>query len=96
MKFANVRFDDPYDLAQYSHVFGHLMMQLELLDYARRDLERKGNKSSIQRSKEIRKLYKDTIYNCTYLTRSIIPDETLHDYTDLLSKKIGNQEKPAL
>lgn len=48
MKLANIRFDDPEELSSYSRVHVHLMMQLGLLDYARRVCERKGDKSSIE------------------------------------------------
>jgi hypothetical protein len=36
MRMANIRFDDPEDLAQPSRIFISVMKDLELLDYARR------------------------------------------------------------
>lgn len=43
MKMANIRFDDPEDLADPSRIFISVMKDLELLDYARRYFERKGD-----------------------------------------------------
>jgi hypothetical protein len=58
MKMANIRFDDPKHLGESSRIFVSVMMQFETLDYARRYFERKGDKSSMERAQEIRKLYK--------------------------------------
>ena len=58
MKMRTVRFDDPKHLGESSSIFIDTMMRFELLDYARRYFERKGEKSSMERAKEIRKLYK--------------------------------------
>ena len=80
MKISNIRFDDPEHLGEPSQVFISSMIQFELLDYARRYFERIGDKSSMERAKEIRKLYKQTILDCTYLVRSIIPNEVIHDF----------------
>jgi hypothetical protein len=55
---ANIRFDDPENLADRSRIFYLVMNYLDLLDYARRYFERKGDRSSIQRAQEIRKFYK--------------------------------------
>jgi hypothetical protein len=84
MKMANIRFDDPEDLGDPSHIFISLMMDLQLLDYARRYFERKGDSSSLQRAREIRKFYKRTIQDYVYVVRSIIPEELIHDHTKLL------------
>jgi hypothetical protein len=77
MKISNTRFDDPEHLGDPSRIFISSMMTFELLDYARRYFERKGDKSSTERAREIRKLYKQTILDCTYLVRSIIPNEVM-------------------
>jgi hypothetical protein len=58
------------------------MTAFELLDYSRRYFERKGDKSSMERAQEIRKSYKQTIRNCVYLVRAIIPEEVMHDFDD--------------
>jgi hypothetical protein len=79
MKIANTRFDDPEDLGDPSRIFVSLMMSFETLDYARRYFEGKGDRSSMQRSQEIRKLCMQTILNCVYIMRSIIPDDVKHD-----------------
>ena len=47
MKIANTRFDDPEHLGEPSRLIISSMIQFELLDYARRYFERKGDKSSI-------------------------------------------------
>ena len=49
MKIANTRFDDPEHLGEPSRLFISSMIQFELLDYARRYFERKGDKSSMER-----------------------------------------------
>jgi hypothetical protein len=36
----------------------------------------------MERAEEIRKLNKQTILDCTYLVRSIIPDEVMRDCYD--------------
>jgi hypothetical protein len=82
MKMANIRFDDPEHLGEPSNLFISSMIQFELLDYARRYFERKGDQSSMERVQEIRKLYKQTIRDCTFLVRSIIPEEVMHDFYD--------------
>ena len=46
---GNIRFDDPEDLGRPSNLLIQNMMQLEVLDYARRYFERKGDKSSMER-----------------------------------------------
>jgi hypothetical protein len=75
MKLGQIRFDDPADLSDYSRIHVHLMMQLGLLDYARRVCERKGDKSSLERAEEIRKLYKKAISDCTFVIRAVVPDD---------------------
>jgi len=47
MKIANTRFEDPRHLGEPSNIFVDTMLRFELLDYARRYFERKGDKSSI-------------------------------------------------
>jgi hypothetical protein len=42
MKMANIRFDDPENLADPSQIFISVMKDLELLDYSRRHFERIG------------------------------------------------------
>jgi len=82
LKTANTRFDDPKHLGEPSSIFINTMMRFELLDYARRYFERKGDNSSMERAKEIRKLYKQTILDSVCVVRSLIPDEVMHDYHD--------------
>jgi len=82
MKIANTRFDDPKHLGEPSWIFIDTMRRFELLDYARRYFERKGDRSSMKRAKEIRKLYKQTILDSVYVVRSLIPTEVVHDYYD--------------
>jgi hypothetical protein len=93
MKFANVRFDDPEDLSSYSRVFVQLMMQLGLLDYARRVCERKGDNSSLERAEEIRKLYKKAINDCTFLIRALVPDDVRKAQCEMWISKIDEQER---
>lgn len=38
-----------------------------------------GDKSSIERAKEIRKLYKQTILDSVYIVRSLMPNEVIYD-----------------
>jgi uncharacterized protein YaaR (DUF327 family) len=80
MKMANIRFDDPENLADPSWIFLSVMKDLELLDYARRYFERKGDNSSIRRAQEIRKFYKQIIRDYVYIVRSIIPDQIKDDH----------------
>jgi hypothetical protein len=82
MKMRIIRFDDPKHLGESSRIFVDTMMRFELLDYARRYFERKGDESSLQRAKEIRKLYKQTILDSVYIVRSLIPSEVMHDHYD--------------
>ena len=77
-----IRFDDPKHLGEPSRIFVDTMMRYELLDYARRYFERKGDKSSMQRANEIRKLYKQTILDSVYIVRSLIPSEVMHNHYD--------------
>jgi hypothetical protein len=77
MKMANIRFDDPVDLADPSRIFISVMSDLELLDYAKRYFERKGDNSSIQRVQEIRKFYKQIIRDYVYIVRSVIPEQII-------------------
>jgi hypothetical protein len=83
MKMANIRFDDPENLADPSRIFISVMKDLELLDYARRYFERKGGRSSIQRAEEIRKFYKQIIQDYVYIVRSIIPEQIIEDHIKL-------------
>jgi hypothetical protein len=77
MKMANIRFDDPVDLADPSRIFISVMSDLELLDCAKRYFERKGDNSSIQRVQEIRKFYKQIIRDYVYIVRSVIPEQII-------------------
>ncbi len=77
-----IRFDDPKHLGESSKIFVDTMMRFELLDYARRYFERKGDHSSLQRAQEIRKLYKQTILDSVYIVRSLIPKEVVYDHYD--------------
>ena len=43
MVIVNTRFDDPKHLGKPSQIFIDTMMRFELLDYARRYIERKGD-----------------------------------------------------
>jgi hypothetical protein len=80
MQMRIIRFDDPKHLGEPSNIFVDTMMRFELLDYARRYFERKGDKSSLQRAKEIRKLYKQTILDSVYIVRSLIPHEVMNEH----------------
>lgn len=91
MKMANIRFDDPEDRGRPSRIFIDVMMRLELLDYARRYFERKGDSSSLQRAAEIRELYKQTIRDSVYVVRSLIPQELMHEYLKLCSERIRKE-----
>ncbi len=88
MKMANIRFDDPEDLADPSRIFLSVMKDLELLDYARRYFERKGDNSSIQRAQEIRKFYKQIIRDYVYIVRSIIPEQIIQDHIRLFYDRL--------
>lgn len=90
MKMANIRFDDPENLADPSQIFYIVMMHLELLDYARRYFERKYDNSSIRRAQEIRKFYKQIIRDYVYIVRSIIPDRVKDEHSKLYSERINN------
>jgi hypothetical protein len=80
MEIGKIRFDDPKHLGEPSRIFVDAMMRFELLDYARRYFERKGDKSSMKRAKEIRKLYKQTILDSVYIVRSLIPHEVMDEH----------------
>jgi hypothetical protein len=82
VEMARIRFDDPKHLGEPSRLFVDTMMRFELLDYARRYFERKGDRSSMERAKEIRKLYKQTILDSVYIVRSLVPNEVMHDSYD--------------
>ncbi|MFN2434060.1 MAG: hypothetical protein ABR515_01655 [Nitrososphaeraceae archaeon] len=79
---AKIRFDDPKHLGQPSSIFIDTMMRFELLDYARRYFERIGDKSSMERAKEIKKLYKQTVLDSVYIVRALIPKEVFHGHYD--------------
>jgi hypothetical protein len=96
MKITNTRFDDPEDLGDPSRIFVSTMMRFETLDYARRYFERKGDRSSMQRAQEIRKLYKETILNSVYIMRSIIPDEVKYDSYHAREKYLKEREEKVL
>jgi hypothetical protein len=89
MKMANIRFDDPENLADSSRIFISVMKDLELLDYARRYFERNSDSSSIQRAQEIRKFYKQMVRDYVYIVRSIMPDEIIDDHLKLYCEKIN-------
>jgi hypothetical protein len=76
-----IRFDDPNRLGESSRKFVDSMMTFDLLDYARRYFERKGDESSLRGPKK-RKLYKQTILDSVYIVRSLIPSEVMHDHYD--------------
>jgi hypothetical protein len=81
-----------------SRIFISSMTVFELLDYSRRYFERKGDKSSMERAQEkraqeIRKLYMQTIRNCVYLVRAIIPEEVVHDFDDAPEMYMKGKEK---
>ena len=82
MDMARIRFDDPKHLGEPSNLFIDTMMRFELLDYARRYFERKADESSMERAKEIRKLYKQTALDSVYIVRALIPKEVIHDHFD--------------
>jgi hypothetical protein len=77
MELRKIRFDDPKHLGEPSNIFVDMMIRFELLDYARRYFERIGDKSSLERAKEIRKFYKQTILDSVYIVRSLIPHEVM-------------------
>ena len=80
MEIGRIRFDDPRHLGEPSKIFVDAMMSFELLDYARRYFERKGDSSSMKRAKEIRRLYKQTILDSVYIVRSLIPHEVIDEH----------------
>jgi hypothetical protein len=88
MKMANIRFDDPQKLGDPSRIFLTVMKHLELLDYARRCFERKGDTSCNRRAQEIRKFYKQIIRDYVYIDRSIIPDQIKDDHFKVYCEKI--------
>jgi hypothetical protein len=59
----------------------------DLITYARRYFERKGDSSTVQRAQEIRKLYKQIIRDYVYIVRSIIPEEIIENHIKLFYDK---------
>ena len=92
MRMTKIRFDDPKNLADSSWIFLTVMRGLELLDYARRHFERKGDRRAIQRAKEIRKFYIQIITDHDYLVRSIIPDDVRHEHFKMVCDRIKQLE----
>src|SRR2546428_11027047 len=90
---APIRFDDPDDLAQSSRVFVDLLMRCMALDYARRKLERKGDRSSIKRAEEIRKFYKEAILDSVYLVRAVVPEDIIHEHLKMQNERAFQMEK---
>jgi hypothetical protein len=88
MEIRRIRFDDPENLADPSRIFIESTGDLELLDYARRYFERKGDDKSIRRAKEIRKYYKQIILDYVYIVRSIIPKDVSDKYFDMYFERV--------
>jgi len=82
MDIGRIRFDDPRHLGEPSNTFVDAMMRFERLDYARRYFERVGDKSSLEKAKEIRKLYKQTLLDSVHIVRSLIPQEVMNEHYD--------------
>ena len=93
MKTGRVTFDDPEDLSQPSSINVEFLMDLQLLDYARRVFERKGDTTSIERANEFRKFYKHMIEQYVYLVRAIIPDDIIRDQTEMVIAAIKRNKK---
>ena len=93
MNMAPIRFDDPGDLSEFSRIFVDLSMRLMALDYARRRLERIGDKSSEKRAGEIRKFYKQAILDSVYLVRAIIPEDMIHEHSKMQTERAFRVEK---
>jgi len=60
-------------------IFISVWKDLKLLDFTRRYFERKGDRSSIRRTKEIRKFYKQIIRDYV----SMIPEDIIEDHIKL-------------
>ena len=84
MKVANIWFDDPENLTDPSRIFITVMHNLELLDYARRYFERKGDNSSIQRGEEMKDLQANNTSLC------------LHSYIDYIQRDERGSYKTVL
>lgn len=93
MRRGNIRFDDPDDPNKSSSVCIELTMRLMLLDFTRRAFERKGDETSLRRAEELRKFFKQTVWDSVTLVRSMVPEDLLTEYTSLSMARIRKHEQ---
>lgn len=80
----DIEFDDPPDLGIPSRVAENQTTVLAILDYARRSFERKGDRSSMERAKEIRRLFEQIARDSVMLHQAIVPEEVTAEYLRVL------------
>jgi len=69
--------DDPEDLGQWSSGAFVLFLQIERLDFARRYYKRQGDKTSLKRSDEIKKLMNKIADLQTQAVLSLVTEEIM-------------------
>ena len=93
MRYGNPRFDDPKDLGNWSSAVFRLMLQSELLDFARRYYQRRGDEKSLARADEIKKVLRHVIQLKTEAIGALVPPDLmlkLWEARDLYKSKISD------
>ena len=81
-KYRSRYLNDPEDLGQCSSVACLLFMQMDTIDFARRYYKRKGDRFSMKRSEELRKIMKKISELQTQAVIALIPSEIMHKHWD--------------
>jgi len=79
-RFGRLRFDDPKDLSDSSSILIVLVMQMRVLDFARRYHKRKTDKRSKRIEEEIKSLFKKISVYQTEMVRAFVTDELFYQY----------------
>ena len=91
-RFDRTYFNDPDDLAAYSTTGFQMILQLEVLDFARRYYQRENNKTSLRKADEIKKILRHISILQTEAVRAFVYDD-LMDALWHLRTKVKRQKK---
>ena len=72
--------DDPQDLLKWSSGIFKLFLKIRILDFARRYYKRKGDKTSLKRSKELKKVIKKVWYMELEASLALVSEDVWNAY----------------
>lgn len=86
-RFGRTYFNDPDDLSAWSSTGFQMILQLEVLDFARRYYQRTDDKTSLRKAEEIKKVLHKISNLQTEAVRAFVSTDLMHKLWEAKEKR---------